>query len=442
MGRSGSFYGSARYQQAHFRTAKDFQSALPGRAPPVATGSAASAAHVKASTRRPVLLPDDGLGPTHTSPVERRISLQRASGQARKQQLSEGGRPSAVDVRAGWFWSLVGSLAYPARLSRQLYLRVSENFAAAQAPFGCRSPKRLIFCCVPIRAWDLLRLRIWYLESGHIMEYEYPCSRRHFQRASRWLTRAVALSAVVAGCIGLATSSARAGTIDPLHGFCNGTMPAGACADNGHNTPLGSNSTDFGFSISPGPQTGDFLLVILVPNNYVIPLTFAVTGTQGGPTNTLAIAATASLFSATAWTSGDLDMYFGISASPNNPIGAYLPTTAVLDPGATGFFAFVADLGQNRIWDNSNELNGPIFNSIAGLGSDLGAYIVGFCGPGQPASCDGTRKHPFIATANSGALLVNGSQPVPEIPEPGSLGLLAVALTGLVLSARRRMHRS
>jgi hypothetical protein len=57
---------------------------------------------------------------------------------------------------------------------------------------------------------------------------------------------------------------------DPLHGFCNGTG-TGICSDNQTNTPLG-NSTTFGFSISPGPQTGDLLLDILVPNNYTIPV--------------------------------------------------------------------------------------------------------------------------------------------------------------------------
>src|SRR5215468_8865593 len=101
----------------------------------------------------------------------------------------------------------------------------------------------------------------------------------------------------------LASASARADLIDPLHGFCNGTLPPGACADNGTNTPLGSNSSQFGFTISPGPQTGDLILKILVPNNYALPPSFAITGIQGGTGNNLAIAATATLVSATPWTS-------------------------------------------------------------------------------------------------------------------------------------------
>ena len=48
--------------------------------------------------------------------------------------------------------------------------------------------------------------------------------------------------------------------------------------------------------------------------------------------------ATASLFSATTWSSGRLDAYLGISASPANPIVAYLSSTQDLDPNATGFY--------------------------------------------------------------------------------------------------------
>ena len=45
--------------------------------------------------------------------------------------------------------------------------------------------------------------------------------------------------------------------LDPLHGYCSG---AGQCIDNGTNTPTTHNPpTDFGFTISPGPNTGDLL---------------------------------------------------------------------------------------------------------------------------------------------------------------------------------------
>jgi hypothetical protein len=38
-----------------------------------------------------------------------------------------------------------------------------------------------------------------------------------------------------------------------------------------------------------------------------------------------------------------LDAFLGISASPQNPLGAFLPATQALDPGATGFNVFQAD---------------------------------------------------------------------------------------------------
>lgn len=215
---------------------------------------------------------------------------------------------------------------------------------------------------------------------------------------------------------------------DPLHGVCNGAG-AGTCSDNGTNTPLG-NSTTFGFSISPGPQTGDLILDILVPDNYALPISFAITGTQCGAANNVSCSGTASLFSSTAWTTGDLATYLGISGSPNNPIGAYLPTTQTLDPTADGFFVFQADLGTSKIWDNPNAANGPVFDMLSGLTGLNGAYIVGFCGTGCTGNTD-----PYVATANSGALLVNGNT---QVPEPSSLTFLGVGLLGLAILASRR----
>jgi len=205
---------------------------------------------------------------------------------------------------------------------------------------------------------------------------------------------------------------------DPLHGVCNGAG-SGTCSDNGTNTPLG-NSTTFGFSISPGPQTGDLLLDILVPNNYTLPASFAITGTHGGVLNNLSISATATLVNNVAWTSGSLATYLGITASPSNPIDAYLPTAVALDPGATGFFVFKADTGVSKIWDNANAANGPTFTMVNGLGA--GGYIIGFCSTGCSS--------PYVATANSGALVVT--------PEPPSLMMLGAGLLALAALASRR----
>ena len=53
---------------------------------------------------------------------------------------------------------------------------------------------------------------------------------------------------------------------DPLHGYCAGV---GQCVDNGTNSPTTNNPpVNFGFTISPGPQTGIVLIDVLVPNNF------------------------------------------------------------------------------------------------------------------------------------------------------------------------------
>ena len=213
--------------------------------------------------------------------------------------------------------------------------------------------------------------------------------------------------------------------LDPLHGQCNGTG-TGTCSDNGTNTPLG-NSTGFGFTISPGPQTGDLQIVLLVPDNELPAGPFTINFSN----NTLA--GTATLFSATNWTSGFLDAYLGIpgGASPANPIGAYLPTTQSLDPGAMGYGVFVADIGTQTLPANASGAT-DTFNIPSGFGADIGGYIVGFC-----LSCvNPTGATNNVATANSGALLVNGNTPVPE---PGSLMMLGIGLLGLTLLTGRRV---
>src|SRR5215467_171943 len=76
----------------------------------------------------------------------------------------------------------------------------------------------------------------------------------HMKPASLFsaLVGAVALSA-------LGTTAGYADLMgDPLHGICAG------CVDQGTNTPLVSQP--FSFSVSPGPQTGTFLLEVLEPS--------------------------------------------------------------------------------------------------------------------------------------------------------------------------------
>lgn len=208
---------------------------------------------------------------------------------------------------------------------------------------------------------------------------------------------------------------------DTLHGFCWGTTPT--CIDNGTNTPTSTNPPQFGFTASSGPSTGTFFVDFLIPdsNTGLSPITIDVT--KGGSGNNMSFTGTANLFSSTPWTSGQLDSYLGISASPTNPIGAF-----TIPSGSTGFFVYQADLGINTLAGNSN----PGLDTLLSLTSGIprGTYILGFL------DIDGS----FSATSNSGAILETGT-PTPSVPEPGSLILLCTGLLGAAGGIRHRFSR-
>lgn len=210
---------------------------------------------------------------------------------------------------------------------------------------------------------------------------------------------------------------------DPLHGQC-----LSGCVDNGTNSPITSNPpVGWSFSVSPGPQTGHQYIDFLVPDSAV---------PQGGAGIDIslhtggAFVANASLVSLTPWTSGFLDTYLGVSASPSNPIGAYLPSTLTIlgnPSNVNGFYVFQADLGTRTVPAN----NGTFTYYDANKGAQ-GMYIVSFL----------QTYTDLIATANSGAIFETGSgntiNPVAAVPEPATWGMMLLGFVGLGFAFRQR----
>jgi hypothetical protein len=177
------------------------------------------------------------------------------------------------------------------------------------------------------------------------------------KRATRGSLRTslIGASALAVAGIGLvfgASTAARAQTtLDPLHGF---GVCTGVNCTNSSVTPITQNlPTNFGFTASSGAFTGDYLIDILVPdlagNNL---LSFTVKTTTGGTSNTSTVSEAATLVTAPGtqpWTSGALTTFLGITITggDDNNITAWLPTTQLLDPSATGYYVYQADLGQN-----------------------------------------------------------------------------------------------
>jgi hypothetical protein len=240
------------------------------------------------------------------------------------------------------------------------------------------------------------------------------------------VTASLALAGALASAGFLAIPGSAQAT---LHGFCSTAAP---CTDTGTNTPTSVNPPDFGFSAGGHSAMGDVMIDILVPDTISSPST---TYTISGPLISPATF-TASLFSTTPWTlashpmgGSPLDTYLGISGSPNNPIGAFLPATQTFDSSATGFFVYTADLGSQMLPSNSGASDSDLLTLNKGL--PQGSYIVAFQGAA------GTR---LDATAPSGAILETGA--MTPVPEPSTWAMMLIGFAGLALAGYRRALRT
>lgn len=255
-------------------------------------------------------------------------------------------------------------------------------------------------------------------------------SKNRFHR-SRWGTYLLQAALVVSA----STVATWAQTIDdPLHGCIIGTN----CADNNTVTPtIVKPLPQFTFTVSPGPNSGDFLVDILVPDNEVVnvnALSFTISATEAGLNNTGTASGTSTFKG--DWTSGDLSSFLNLTlanGSPKNGINAWLPyvqgnncgptQTSACDPGAGGFDVYQVDLGPNML-QNPSDPTKPVLTLSGGL--PFASLLTGFLGQG--AGGDTT----WISTANSGAIFEAG------LPEPSSLAIFGVALIALVGLRRKQ----
>ena len=254
--------------------------------------------------------------------------------------------------------------------------------------------------------------------------------------ARTWfLTLAVAVAGTVVSLPSYAVPAHSAGSVihsdptppvagqltDPLHGECLG------CVDNGTITPTSTDPLPFSFTKSPDSGTEHFFLDILIPNNVVgsNAEAFSITGAH---THNVTVAD--HLVSLIPWTSGKLDAYLGISASPANPISAFLPSTDGVDPGATGYFDYSFDFGSVTF----GSLTDPTFTSS--FLYPAGTIILAF------ADVQTCKKNvctdDWTATAPSSAILETRGITVKKIPEPLTLSFLGAGLAGLAALRRRR----
>ena len=221
----------------------------------------------------------------------------------------------------------------------------------------------------------------------------------------------------------VSTVGALLASADTLHGYC--VAPAGLCTDNGTITPTNDNPPTFAFNYAGNVDRGhgDFWLIQLVPDN--LNAGFSLTLNAA---NTANPSAAASLFSGTVWNSGFLSNYLSTFnfGGPSHPLSAYLPSTQLVDAGATGYNVYLYDFGA---FDYKTASGDPAFSVSSGAVPEGSVFLS--------LLTDYDTRNVTVDTPNSASILETG--PSASTPEPSSILLLGSGVLGFAAVLRRRL---
>jgi hypothetical protein len=248
---------------------------------------------------------------------------------------------------------------------------------------------------------------------------------------------------------------------DPLH-LCYAS-PANCTSFNGvtvlspsSSQPNPGDTSGWGISVSPAKnQTGQLWIALLIPDNEVETVLPTLTGEFGGTSVGVGAFVDKGLFGNSAM----LDTLFGQSISPPNPINAYTPATAAVDPGFSatldgyevyltkiagtgpgGLTTLIGSSGQTNSLDNQWSLTGGDFTINGQSGTDSGVATGAIVTAWLDTTVPGGTNEKFYSTAQSSALLLDAPLAA-AVPESRTWVMMLAGFGLLGFAAMRKGKR-